>query len=73
MMRELTVSVQLTGRDIDFLDLILRSVEDLNTEQEADTLVLLKARMARAQAELMSARSMALALNTQSNIKGDTL
>ena len=62
MMRELTVSVELTAQDINFLDLILRSVEDLNTEEEADTLVLLKARIARAQAELASARAMSLAL-----------
>ena len=63
-MRELTVSVELTAQDINFLDLILRSVEDLNTEQDAQTLVWLKVRIARAQAELMAVRAMNMSLGS---------
>jgi len=71
-MRDITVTVQLTGQDLEFLDSVLRCVIDTNTEK-AETLTLLRARLAHAQAELMSARAMALALNTQSYIKGDRL
>jgi hypothetical protein len=72
-MRDITVTVQLTGQDLDFLDSVLKCVIDTNTQQEAETLTLLRARLAHAQAELMSARAMALVLNTRSYIKGDTL
>jgi hypothetical protein len=72
-MRDITVAVELTGRDLEFLESVLKCVIDTNTEQEAETLTLLRSRLAHAQAELMSARAMALALNTQSYIKGDTL
>jgi len=71
-MRDITVTVQLTGQDLEFLDSVLKCVIDTNTEK-AKTLTLLRARLAHAQAELMSARAMALALNTQSYIKGDRL
>jgi len=72
-MRDITVTVQLTGQDLDFLDSVLKCVIDTNTEQEADSLMVLRSQLAHARAELMSARAMALALNTQSYIKGDTL
>ena len=71
-MRDITVTMELTGQDIDFLDSVLKCVIDTNTEQEAEILVLLRTRLAHARAEVMSARAMALALNTQS-FKGDTL
>jgi hypothetical protein len=72
-MRDITVTVQLTGQDLEFLDSVLKCVIDTNTQQEAETLTLLRASLAHAQAELMSARAMALVLNTRSYIKGDTL
>jgi hypothetical protein len=72
-MRDITVTVQLTGQDLEFLDSVLKCVIDTNTEQEAETLTLLRSRLAHARAELMSARAMALVLNTQSYIKGDRL
>lgn len=72
-MRDIAVTVQLTGQDLEFLDSVLKCVIDTNTEQEAETLTLLRARLTLAQAELMSARAMALALNTQSYIKGDSI
>jgi hypothetical protein len=72
-MRDITVTVQLTGQDLEFLDSVLKCVIDTNTEQEAETLTLLRARLAHARAELMSARAMALVLNTRSYIKGDRL